>query len=134
MSLRTYDHLLYIPHNLWHPRPVGYLMSNHDPLKPVSRDYALTGQPDTTVVQKSADLVDEEDNGSSSPRKRITRAVGKSVDNITRSFISGSGRSTPQQQRQAAASPPPGPRRIFSLNRKGKSKELSQTSGSPDSE
>jgi hypothetical protein len=94
-------------------------MSSHDPPEPVSRDYALTAKSDS---KKHADLDDEND-GSSSPTKRLTRAVGKSVDNITRSFISGSGRFTPQQQ-QTAASPPPSHRRLFSLSRKGKAKEV----------
>jgi hypothetical protein len=110
-------------------------MSNNVPPNQHSPDYANPGQRDTpnelAVIQNSADL-DEENDGSTSPRKRLTRAVGKGVDNLTKSF-SGSGRST-QQQRQTAVSPPPGHRRLFSLNRKGKSKDMSQTSGSPDGE
>ena len=105
-------------------------MSNHEP---ISRDYGLADQPappdDPVVVQKHADL-DEQNDGTTSPRKRLTRAVGKGVDNITKSFISGSGRSTPQQPQTAAS--PAGSRRLFNLNRKGKAKDLSQSSGSPD--
>ena len=97
-------------------------MSSHDPPQLVSRDYALTPQSDVAMVQKLSDQGEVND-GSASPRKRLTRVVGKSVDNITRSFISSSGKSTPQQ-RKAAASPPPGHRRLFSLSRKGKAKEL----------
>jgi hypothetical protein len=103
-------------------------MSDHGSFTPVVRDYALTDQPNQPPIPKHADQ-DEEGDASSSPRKRITRAVGKSVDNLTRSLISGSGRSTPQQ-RQTAASPP---RRLFSLSRKGKPKELYNASVSPDS-
>jgi len=106
-------------------------MSDHDALKPVVRDYALTDQSNQPVVHTKHTDQDEED-GLSSPRKRITRAVGKSVDNLTRSLISGSGRSTPQQ-RQTAASPPPSPRRLFSLSRKGKPKELYHASMPSDS-
>jgi hypothetical protein len=109
-------------------------MSDHDYLKPVVRDYALADQPNQPAVPMRHADQDEEVDGSSSPRKRITRAVGKSVDNLTRSLISGSGRSTPQQQQQqTAASPPPSPRRLFSLSRKGKPKELYHASVPPDS-
>jgi hypothetical protein len=107
-------------------------MSNHDPLKPLSRDYALTDLPGQPAPVMNLTDQDAEDDGSSSPRKRLTRAVGKSVDNLTRSLISGSGKSTPQQ-RGAAASPPPGPRRLFSLSRKGKPKDLNHASVFSDS-
>ena len=107
-------------------------MSDHDYLKPVVRDYALTDQPNQPAVPMRHADQDEEVDEPSSPRKRITRAVGKSVDNLTRSLISGSGRSTPQQ-RQTAASPPPSPRRLFSLSRKGKPKDLYHASVPPDS-
>jgi sterol 3beta-glucosyltransferase len=102
-------------------------MSSHDPPQLVSRDYTLTPQSDIAIVQKHSDLGEVND-GSASPRKRLTRVVGKSVDNMTRSFISGSGKSTPQQQKTTAS--PPGHRRLFSLSRKGKAKELA---GFPDS-
>lgn len=62
---------------------------------------------------------DGENEGASSPRSRITRAVGKGVDNLTRSF-SGSTRPAPQP---AAGSPSPGSRRLFSLKRKGKGRD-----------
>lgn len=106
-------------------------MSGHDYQMPVSCDYATIGHFNTTcqsqmLPRKSSDG-EEFNDGSSSPRKRLTRVVGKSVDNITKSF---SGRSTAQQ----TAGSPPGHRRIFSLNRKGKGKDMSYAGGHSDSE
>jgi hypothetical protein len=110
----------------------GPLMSGHDHHIPVSRDYAnmahlnATSQSQT-LPRKSVDGDDLND-GSSPPRNRLTRVVGKSVDNITKSF---SGRSTPQQQQTAGS---PGHRRLFSLSRKGKGKDMSHAGGHSDSE
>lgn len=91
-------------------------MAEQSPRKPHSRDNA--NALDQDAARESA--TDGENEGLSSPRNRITRAVGKGVDNLTRSF---SGNTRPSAQQQTAGSPPPGPRRLFSLKRKGKGKE-----------
>lgn len=108
------------------------LMSKHvDSRKPVSRDYAMADTDPQAPAQKYLDP-EEENDGSTSPRKRLSRVVGKGVDNISKSFT-GSGRSTPKPHQTTDSPPSPGPRRLFSLNRKAKGKERSHGTGYPDS-
>ncbi|KAF7968189.1 hypothetical protein HWV62_31658 [Athelia sp. TMB] len=93
-------------------------MAEASPRKLRSRDYAHT-------LESATEGENESGASDSSPRKRITRAVGKGVDNLTRSF---SGSTRPAPQSVTAGSPPPSARRLFSLKRKGKGRDTDDDS------
>lgn len=88
-------------------------MSNNEPRKPLSRDYATPADHIDTSSPAPTPISDDETDGSTSPRKRLSRVVGKSVDTLTKS-LSGSSRTSTQSSTES----PTSPRRLFSLNRR----------------
>jgi hypothetical protein len=70
----------------------------------------------------SPDALEETSQDASYTTSRVKRMVGQTVDKLSRSISGKAGRTSPNP----ATTPPPsaGHRRLFSLSRKGKGKDL----------